>query len=479
MAIIDLPLEIQKETLNEISEYDIDENYNKSIKSLYSQALDIRGLNIKDPIETNMRFFNKAHSLELVDPPFVGKTYIFMTRPMLNLFDTFNLKQVGFFEYCMSFKLGRLCLLQLQHERAQFLPLKRFGLDSKYNDIDELKLFTCFMPMISNFCIDSSGAKDLTMETKETESDYSGNKLVYATGADETWTTGEITLNFKDAKYNPILLLHYIWFMYIHYCCKGDIIARVEHIINKIIDYSTSIFIFLTDESQSNIVRWVRYMGCFPKTVPFGQIQHKIDLDPMSLRDFSMTYAYNRYEVNDINSIIDFNTISYEYVFNMNKDDPDSLIENYRSKNFLTGSNKYGDDEFHAKNRADVYSDIAYNGGNIKEDPSTTFDKQYGVPKHFLNDLKVSGFRTIDNSNTPLKYIPDKFIEDPLKGDTNNFYNEQGRNIMEEYNRKLEESRNQLDLLVHDKIKAKDPSKEYSSIYKRHPYIYNNSLIWV
>lgn len=490
MATFSAPPKKHKDELDEIFRYNIDNSFHESIQSLYSRALDRAGLNVKDPIESNLRFFNKTHSLGLVDPPFVGKTYIFMTRPMLNLFDVLNLKRVGFFEYCMHFKLGRLCLLQLQHERAQILPLSEFNLAERYDDIAKLRLPTCFMPMISNFCTDTSGAKDLTMETKETEGDYSGNKLVYATGADETWTTGEITLNFKDAKYNPILLLHYIWFMYIHYTCKGTIYARVEHIMNKIIDYTSSIYIFMTDETQSNIVRWVRYMGCFPKNVPFGQIQHKVDIDPMSLRDFSITYSYNRYEVNEIRSITDFNTIAYEYVFKMQQDDPNGLINSYRQEAAFGGAasnvsgkkDPYGDSSYRPKNRANRYSDVAYNGGEIRDDPDTTFNKFYGVPKHFLNDLAISDYLTENHDGSKLMRIPERFIKDPLKEKTDeqgNFYNRVDSEYEEESIRKLEMCRNRLDYLAFERMKRSDPEAEFSHVYKRHPYIYKNHIIFV
>jgi hypothetical protein len=303
-----------------------DEDYWKDVYALYSNVLNASGLNNKDPIMANITKFNK-HGRRFADPPYVGRSYIFFTRPDLNFSGTskdsghWNVRTVDLFNYFSQLEVGKSVFPFLMYPDGY--PCKGVGhenIKDKYERniiggkiIDpQYNIFTPFIPMFSNCCKDSGGGKDILLEVFESEGDYSGNRYQFATGADDAFTVGETSVNFMDLYGSPIFLTIYMWVMYIHLLTKGVVLTRKEYVKYRIIDYTCSIYVFLTDLDGETIIRWAKYTGCFPKNVPMGVIKHSMESNNMEeLRDLSISFAYNRYEPMRPQVFQDFNKIIY------------------------------------------------------------------------------------------------------------------------------------------------------------------------
>jgi hypothetical protein len=154
------------------------------------------------------------------------------------------------------------------------------------------------------------------MEIFETASDYSGNKLVYAKGADESFNTGgEITFTFHDRMFSPVMLTFLVWMTYMHYLTKGVLQPRKEYINpQRRIDYSSSVYIFLLAQDMTTIVRHLKYTGGFPVSMNFGEVQHNSSPNVEGLRDISVTWRYNFLNPYDILALSKFNLISRNFV---------------------------------------------------------------------------------------------------------------------------------------------------------------------
>ena len=55
--------------------------YFEYMSAIYAEALHAGGLNVSSPQLANMIHYNKTQKRENVDPPYVGRTYVFFTRP--------------------------------------------------------------------------------------------------------------------------------------------------------------------------------------------------------------------------------------------------------------------------------------------------------------------------------------------------------------------------------------------------------------
>lgn len=317
------------------------------LETYYANVLDSASLNMADPIGANIGFFNNTGKV-MIDGPKLGRTLVFMTRPNLNLRSIDNVNRCKIFKYLTSSKLGFTLARQLMYSEAA-AHLCYGGLINDLEFKHNLKNIhgTCddtivggmscidsgdtasngsiigsnpdlsfpvdisnFIPLITNCCKETSNAKDLILETEETEGDYAGNKLVYGSGMDESLGPGEITLSFDDLYGSPVMNLMIIWVYYIHYVTKGIITPELEYIKNRIIDYTCSIYVFMLDTDQRTIIRWIKYTGCFPKTIPFGQILHSSDIKVEQLSQIQIPFQYNFASPMDPTVLAEFNMIS-------------------------------------------------------------------------------------------------------------------------------------------------------------------------
>ena len=304
-----------------------DDQYYKELYSLYANVLNANGMNLLDPYTGYMTHFNKLQRLN-VDPQYSGKTYIFITRPDLNFWriatGVQNVETVDLFNYFSKLNVGISVMpwlmfpnnMELEFKNGDGTKLRTSRNRVGLTQLDEKHLppFTPFIPLLSNTCISSSGGQDISLSTEMTEGDLHGNKLQYAKGADESFEPGEITLEFADINGLPVTHIFNMWVNYIHYLVKDIVKTWEMYIMYRIIDYTCSIYIFETDRDNSTILRWAKYTGCFPKSVPLGNVQHNMESTADKLKQISIPFAYNRCEINKPGALMDFNYLMNKFL---------------------------------------------------------------------------------------------------------------------------------------------------------------------
>jgi hypothetical protein len=168
-----------------------------------------------------------------------------------------------------------------------------------------------FIPLLGNTCVQCSGAKDLNLESYSYEEDEYGMSQKIATGMDELWGPGTLSTNFEDIAYSPVSLLFMAWVMYIHYVSRGYIHTTRDHVLERILDYTCSIYIFVLGEDGRRIERWGKFTGCYPTTFPLTQqLEHNSNPDPEMLHKLTISWQYNRFEPMDPQVFTDFNFLS-------------------------------------------------------------------------------------------------------------------------------------------------------------------------
>lgn len=304
------------------------------LETYYSYVLDNIGLNQADPVSSAVSFFNNSGKI-FVDPQKQGRTRIYITRPNLNLRTVGNIERSRVLSYASSSKLGTTLARFLMYPKiveniaigglykqkpkddleklswGELGVLKGTAWDGLVGGrgsipgpgenetyIEEIGLSypieqTPFIPVLSNLCTESSGGKDVILETEQTDANFSGNHLVYGSGINESRGPGEITLTFEDIYGSPVFYLILMWVYYIHYVAKGVCHPERNYIVNRIIDYTCSIYIFTLDTDQKTIIRATRYTGAFPKMIPFANIMHTKDIDIQALSKLSIPFQYN------------------------------------------------------------------------------------------------------------------------------------------------------------------------------------------
>lgn len=172
---------------------------------------------------------------------------------------------------------------------------------------------TPFIPLLSNTCLSCSGFKDFNLESFMYDSDYHGASINVATGQDDVYGPGEITCEFEDVYGGPVSILFLIWIEYISKVSRGKLTASKRNILNLVLDYTTSIYVFNTGRDMSTIKYWAKLTGAYPVTFPIGQfIQFSREPNLENAKNLSITFKYNRYEPMEIAAMADFNYLSIQ-----------------------------------------------------------------------------------------------------------------------------------------------------------------------
>lgn len=260
----------------------------------------------------------------------------------------FNYQMVDFFRNCDRFSINtqtpnsmdsgytfitrpRLCLADESiSKRDDFLPLMtndpnsiqhaiRCNLDtvfcSKSKHSNLINYQNPFMTPVVNGCIGISGFPDPYLNTQTSDSGFHSEDQTVAIGYDRMQKTYDLSLNFRDPQNGPIMCLMFYWMLYIGYVTKGMLPAYMEDIDKQRLNYTVSIYRFVTDPSKRYIMHYGKATGCFPKSVPLGAIFNfsETERSVRSAGNFSIPFAANKIEYDDPNILLDFNTLVKRY----------------------------------------------------------------------------------------------------------------------------------------------------------------------
>ena len=270
----------------------------------------------------------------IVPLPSLNHGYTFITRPRLNLTEP-NLKQTPFLTTLDSF--DPLSVPFMVRALLDTRLCRGMGMDSYYgvNPTPEevefgilasqsplLDTQNPFLTPVCNALKGISGYPDFTVETETTDGDFHGGDFTYAKGSDMNKRTQELSLEFRDVRGSTILTLFYYWVMYIALQSKGVVVAYPDDIYEQRLNYTVSIYRFVTDTTRKNILWWSKATGCYPISVPVGSIfnmsQDEVTLSAAT--NFSIPFKANIIEYNDPGILLDFRLLMKRYCPN---------IENY------------------------------------------------------------------------------------------------------------------------------------------------------
>jgi hypothetical protein len=238
--------------------------------------------------------------------------YTFITRPKLNL-TTPSLRQ------------DRI-LAMLDTAEDQSLPFAiRCYLDTNFAKRKDVAphALACpffneespFIVPLSNNLVSLSGWPDPVVDTETTDGGFFNEDLTMAKGSDRLNRTYDLTLTFRDIQGGFILALLYMWIRYIELVVRGDVTAYAEDIDQRRINYTCSIYRFVMDPSRQFVTKWSKATGCFPKSIPLGNVFNFGDRDNFisSSAQYSVPFTANKIEIWDPIIFRDFNTISKRY----------------------------------------------------------------------------------------------------------------------------------------------------------------------
>lgn len=264
------------------------------------------------------------HGSLYVPPPSMNYGYTFITRPRLNM-SIGNLRQSPFMttlatldENSVPFMIRAL----LDTRMSRGLGILGQNIDSETEAFAYAAMHSGlvqpknpFFTPLCNGLKGISGFPDFTLETETTEGDFYSSDFTFAKGSDMNMRTQELSLEFKDIHGCIILSCIYYWIMTIALQARGVMMAYQDDIYENRLNYTVSIYRFVTDQTRRNILWWAKATGCFPKSAPVGAL-FNVSQDEVTIaaaQNFSVPFTANKVEVNNPAIFMDFNALMDRY----------------------------------------------------------------------------------------------------------------------------------------------------------------------
>lgn len=237
---------------------------------------------------------------------------IFITRPKLNL-STTSLKQDRLLSTLntmdpISFPFSIRCYLDSKFARSA--NVVSLSSNSPFINSD-----VPFIVPLTNCHQSSGGWPDFFIDTETSQGGFFGEDQTIARGSDFNARSYDISLTFRDIQGGYIRALMYYWVYYIAAQCRGLVMAYPEDIYAQRLNYTCSIYRLVLDGSRRFITGWSKATGCFPKSVPLGDIFNV----PMrenyihAAQEITIPFQANHVSYNDPIVFQEFNTLITRY----------------------------------------------------------------------------------------------------------------------------------------------------------------------
>ena len=163
-----------------------------------------------------------------------------------------------------------------------------------------------------------SGWPDFNLETATMGEDFHSGDFTFVKGSDMLIRSTELSLEFIDVQGSIILSCIFYWCLMMALQAKGVVMAYPDDIYEQRLNYTVSIYRFITDATRRHILWWSKATGCFPKSAPIGQLfninQGEITIS--SAKQFSIPFTANVVEYNNPGILMDFRTLVRRYAGN-------------------------------------------------------------------------------------------------------------------------------------------------------------------
>lgn len=271
----------------------------------------------------NQQQLNRINRFRLLptDSGLSTRSFIFMTRPDLNLFDRDangniidghmnpDLKRLPTFKYIARLRRIGGIMSMLESSSSNWV-----GSNNR----------TPWLSIITNQATGYSPTPR-EMDTVEVGETFHGNKIIYAEPTFNYKIAGTIDIPFRERRDLSLYYTLKMWIDYIQAVTLGRASPKREYIQDMILDYATSIYFIQTDETMENILYWEKLVGVIPLTVPdnFFEWDEKTLAKNM---EYTIKFAYSMRVVQDEMSLFEINNL---YTFADRRDGGLAYFDSY------------------------------------------------------------------------------------------------------------------------------------------------------
>lgn len=359
----------------------------------------LTNLNKDNASLNNLTRFNAYHDNRYLDPFINGYALIFITKPSLFI-DSSKPSDVNDYKATLAYnnmlkdpKFVSYIDTEAVNENDKILP-KLLSYNKTYSKSNFLHMFT-------------NGARsfdiqDMNMDQQEAFQTKQGFKMVLPSNKTMSSSAGTVNIPVMETSNLDFIKLTTLWVDYMSNVTDGTFSANPDMIINGELDYTSSIFYFVTEPDGKTLKYWSKFTGCWPTTIPTGSLSYRKGEEIHTEIDIPFNYMIRE----DMNPLIleEFNKIS------MKIDSSTAENMNLKSTNIDVKNNKYLNPNL-LLNSLDTTSGAS----SRNREPLIL----YNAPKTSTNvDMRQGKFELVFGQDTYLN----KFLNETLNKDGNNHY---------------------------------------------------------
>lgn len=240
----------------------------------------------------------------------VGLT--FFTRPKLNL-TTRSIRQDPILAMLdtmdpLSWMFSIRC--NLDSKFAQSTPAKSIAsLSPFFNDT------SAFNIPLHNMINGMTGWPDYAVEYETTKSGYFSEDMTMVRGSDNGRRTYDLSCTFRDIDGGYLMAYFYYWLIAMNLQMEGTIVAYPEDRAANRLNYTCSIYRFVLDPYMRTIRKWAKATGCFPVSLPIGDVFNYGPGDSFihTSQQFTINFKANNIRYMDPRHLAQFNTLVQRY----------------------------------------------------------------------------------------------------------------------------------------------------------------------
>lgn len=174
---------------------------------------------------------------------------------------------------------------------------------------------TPFHVPMSNLLVGISGWPDFNIEYETTQSGYFSEDMTMVRGSDWGRRTYDLSCTFRDIQGGYLMAYFYYWLIAMTLQMDGTIVAYGDDRDANRLNYTISIYRFVMDPSMTTITKWAKATGCFPVSIPIGDVFNFGPGDSFvhTSQQFTIPFKANNIRYMDPRHLAQFNTLVKRY----------------------------------------------------------------------------------------------------------------------------------------------------------------------
>ena len=233
-----------------------------------------------------------------VDPLAYGPSYVFMTKPDLNISGSTN--EIRLNQKYLEIEPDSSKNIFNSFELVNSLSSGSSGSSENPGAPDWIYLVTNMAENIPS--------TDISIDVHDIGDNWIGAKMPMPNHTLQSRQNGSLSIQYEEFSGTPILLLHKLWIDYMEAVGKGTVIAKKFYTSSKLLDYSVSIFAVVCSPDGTTIEGISKYTGCFPTSIPTSILAGERSRSGNVAVD--ITYQFTYFESMSKRLITDFNFVA-------------------------------------------------------------------------------------------------------------------------------------------------------------------------